>query len=184
MRSQGGIAVLAAMLAIAGAWGIALAQSGAPGPGGIQTPGGGWVPPGHPLASPPPHPHPGTFVCGNHTVRGTYGIQMQGTRPVPPAAGGGIETVIGVVLRTYDGFGSFTQLDNVKGSVTGIQLDRPGFGTYQVHADCTGASQFDPGVGILIEERLVIVGGGREIRSITATPPPIMVSSVQQRIER
>ena len=62
--------------------------------------------------------------CGNATIRGTYGGNIQGTRPVPPPLGGGTETVIGVVLRTYDGAGNFTQIDNVKGSVTGIEPDR------------------------------------------------------------
>jgi hypothetical protein len=103
---------------------------------------------------------------------------------VPPAAGGGVEAVIGVLIRTYDGAGGFTQIDNVKGSVTGIVPDRPGIGTYQVNEDCTGTTQFQPGPGVMIEERMVIVDGGREIRSITSSPLPLMVSSVQQRIER
>ena len=58
---------------------------------------------------------------------------MHGTRPVPRALGGGIETVIGVVIRANDGAGSFTQIDNVKGSITGIAADREGFGTYVVN---------------------------------------------------
>ena len=45
--------------------------------------------------------------CTEATIRGTYGIQMQGTNPVPPPLGGGIQTVIGVVVRTYDGAGAF-----------------------------------------------------------------------------
>jgi hypothetical protein len=119
--------------------------------------------------------------CSDRTVRGTYAIQMQGTRPVPPPAGGGIETVIGVVLRTYDGAGSFTQIDNVKGSVTGIVPDRFGAGTYTVTADCLGTTLFQPGPGVLLEERMVIVDRGDEIRSITSSPLPVMVSTLQQR---
>ena len=87
------------------------------------------------------------FHWTDATIRGTYGIQMQGTNPVPPALGGGIQTVIGVVVRTYDGTGNFTQVDNVKGSVTGIVPDRPGSGTYQVNDDCTGVTFFQPGPG-------------------------------------
>ncbi len=68
------------------------------------------------------------FECTNATIQGTYGIQIQGTRPVPPPLGGGTETLVGVVIRTYDGAGSFTQIDNVKGSVTGITPDRVGAG--------------------------------------------------------
>ena len=124
---------------------------------------------------------PPGFVCSDRTIQGTYGVQMQGTRPVPPPTGG-IETVIGVVLRTYDGAGNVTQVDNVKGSVTGIVIDRPGSGTYQVNPDCSATTLFQPAPGITIEERMVIVDFGREIRSITSSPPPIMVSTVQQRI--
>ena len=64
--------------------------------------------------------------CTVATLRGAYGIQVQGMRPA--AQGGPTESVIGVVLRTYDGAGQFTQVDNIKGSITGITPDRPGFG--------------------------------------------------------
>jgi hypothetical protein len=121
------------------------------------------------------------YTCSAKTLKGTYGIQMQGTRPAP---GGGLETVIGVVLRTYDGIGNFTQTDNVKGSVSGIIPDRPGHGTYEVNADCTGVIQLSPAPGVLIEERMVIVRRGDELRTITASPLPIMVSTVQLRIDR
>ena len=73
--------------------------------------------------------------CSAATLWGDYGIQIQGTRPAP---GGLTESVIGVVLRSYDGNGSFTQVDNVKGSITNTVPDRPGFGTYEVNPDCTG----------------------------------------------
>jgi hypothetical protein len=120
--------------------------------------------------------------CSEATLKGTYGIQMGGTRPSgpPPAP---TETVIGIVLRIYDGLGGFTQLDNIKGSITGIPgQPRPGSGTYQVNADCTGETQFDPGNGVLIEERLVIVDRGREAFSIVASPLPVMVSTVQKKV--
>ena len=118
-------------------------------------------------------------TCSMATIRGDYGIQFQGTRPAP---GGLTESVIGVVHRSYDGRGNIVQVDNVKGSITGIVPDRPGFGTYEVNADCTGVARFDPGPGIHIEERLVIVRDGREIRTITAVPGPVMVTGVQLRI--
>jgi hypothetical protein len=120
--------------------------------------------------------------CSNATLRGTYGIQLEGTRPVPPAMGGGTEAVIGVVTRTYDGQGTFTQIDNIKGSVTGITPDRPGSGTYQVNADCSGSTDFQPAPGTTIAEKIVIVEGGAEIWSITTTPL-VMVTAVQKRID-
>lgn len=118
-------------------------------------------------------------LCSEATIRGDYGIQIQGTRPAP---GGLTESVIGVVLRNYDGRGNITQIDNVKGSITGIVPDRQGFGTYEVSPDCTAIARFQPGPGILIEERLVIVDNGREIRSMVLAPAGVMVTGVHQRI--
>jgi hypothetical protein len=120
-------------------------------------------------------------ACSEATVRGDYGIQIQGTRPAP---GGLTESVIGVVLRTYDGKGNFDQVSNVKGSITGTVPDSPGFGTYEVNADCTGIIRFRPGPGILIEERLVVVDNGREIRAAVMIPTRVVITSVQQRIRR
>jgi hypothetical protein len=119
-------------------------------------------------------------TCSNRTIQGTYGIQMQGTRPI--SGGTDTEQVIGVVTRTYDGQGRFTQIDNVKGSVSGIVFDRPGSGTYVVNADCTGRTLFQPAPGVSIEERMVIVDYGHEVRSITVSPPPFMTTTVGKRI--
>lgn len=120
------------------------------------------------------------FECNNKLLKGTYGVQMQGTRPVP--GGTGMETMIGVVTRVFDGAGHFTQLDNVKGSVAGFTPDRPGAGTYEVYANCSGVTRFEPGPGVLIEERFVLIDYGHEMRSITTTPPPNMVSTVAKRV--
>ena len=117
--------------------------------------------------------------CSEATIRGDYGIQIQGTRPAP---GGVTESVVGVVLRNYDGRGNISQIDNVKGSVTGIVPDRLGFGTYEVSPDCTGIARFQPGPGILLEERLVIVDDGREIRTMVLAPAGVMITGVHQRI--
>jgi hypothetical protein len=123
------------------------------------------------------------FPCTNATIRGTYGIQMQGTGPVPPPVGG-TQTLIGVVTRTYDGMGNFTQIDNIHGSVTGWVPNRPGSGTYQVNPDCTAATQFQPAPGApVIEERVVIVDGGSQLYSVTVSPLPVMVSTVAKRTD-
>ena len=121
-----------------------------------------------------------SFECSNRTIKGVYGIQMQGTRPIP--GGTGIETVIGVVTRTYDGEGNFTQYDNIKGASSGIVPDRPGSGTYQVNADCTATTLFEPGPGVVIEETMVIVDYGHEVRAITVSPQPLMVTATAKRI--
>lgn len=126
----------------------------------------------------------GALQCSNATISGTYGIQLQGTRPVPPASGGGTETVIGVVLRTYDGAGNFTEISNAKGSVTGITPDVMRADTYQVNANCTALTQFMPAPGVMIEERVVIVQNSGELRSITSSPLVVMVTAVGERIDR
>ena len=118
--------------------------------------------------------------CSEATIAGTYGIQISGTRPSAP--GGAIESIIGVVIRHYDGNGEFTQVDNVKGSISGIVPDRPGFGTYQVNADCSAVVQLQPAPGILLEERLVIVDDGNGILSMTSLPAPVMVTAIHKRI--
>jgi archaellin len=117
--------------------------------------------------------------CSEATVRGDYGIQIQGTRPAP---GGLIESVIGIVLRSYDGHGGISQVSNVKGSITGTVPDAQSVGTYEVNADCTGIARFQPAPGVLIEERLVIVDNGREIRTAVMVPAAVMITGVHQRI--
>ena len=119
--------------------------------------------------------------CSEATVRGDYGIQIQGTRPAP---GGLTESVIGIVFRTYDGQGNFTQVSNLKGSITGTNPDSQSFGTYEVNPDCTGIIRVQPLPGVLIEERLVIVDNGREIRAAVMVPTAVVITSVHQRIHR
>ena len=117
--------------------------------------------------------------CSEATVRGDYGIQIQGTRPAP---GGLIESVIGIVLRNYDGHGGISQVSNVKGSVTGTVPDAQSVGTYEVNADCTGIVRFQLAPGVVVEERLVIVDNGREIRTAVMVPAAVMITGVHQRI--
>ena len=119
--------------------------------------------------------------CSEATVRGDYGIQIQGTRPAP---GGLTEAVIGIVLRTYDGEGNFSQVSNLKGSITGTNPDSQSFGTYEVNPDCTGIIRAQPLPGVVIEERMVIVDNGREIRAAVMTPTAVVITSVHQRIHR
>lgn len=123
--------------------------------------------------------------CSEATLRGAYGIQIQGTRPAaPPAPAGTIESVIGVIVRHYDGRGSFTQVNNEKGSVSGPgPADREGFGTYQVNEDCSGSHDLQiPGVPLHVVDRFVIVDHGREVRHFVVSPAPVMVTGVSQRI--
>lgn len=127
--------------------------------------------------------------CSNATLRGNYGIQLQGTTPTPPfpPTNGAIQSIIGVVLRSYDGHGNFEQMDNINGSLTEFVADRPGFGTYEVFPDCTGLTRHQPDAGnpnLVIEERLVILDNGNEVRSITVAPPLFRVTTVSKRVRK
>ena len=123
--------------------------------------------------------------CSEATLRGSYGIQIQGTRPAPaPAPAGTIETVIGVIVRDYDGTGGFTQVNNEKGSVSGLgPVDRAGSGTYLVNEDCSGSHELQiPGVPFPVTDRFVIVDHGREVRHFVVSPAPVMVTGVSQKM--
>ena len=127
-----------------------------------------------------PEAHADGGGCSEATLRGAYGIQLQGTQPAGPD--GRIESVVGVVRRVYDGKGQFTQVANVKGSITGIVPDLEGSGTYEVAEDCTGVATFEPVPGVVITEKLVIVALGLEVFTIVSDPPLNMVSAVHKKI--
>lgn len=123
--------------------------------------------------------HDRQTFCSDKLIRGTYAIQLQGTLALP---NGSTANIIGVVIRTYDGKGAVTQWDNVKNSASGYTPDRYGTGTYHVNEDCTVDIEFHPAPGATIQERAVIIDGGREIRSITVLPTGLFVTSVAQRV--
>ena len=119
--------------------------------------------------------------CSAATIGGDYGLLVQGTQAL---AEGGVESFNGVILRSYDGNGNLTQVDNVKGSVSGWTPDRPGSGTYVVNADCTGSTRFEPAPGVIVETRFIVVDDGNEIQQMTSVPQGFMVTGVQKRIHR
>ena len=117
-------------------------------------------------------------ACNERTIGGSYGVQVQGTRP----AGTQTESVVGIVWRHYDGTGAFTQIANVKGSITGTVPDQRGSGVYQVNPNCTALAIFEPAPGVRIEERMVIVDGGRLVYSAPMVPAGAMLTGTQRRI--
>ena len=119
--------------------------------------------------------------CSTQTLRGSYGVMVTGTAPassvLPKFSSvlypvGTIEQFVGVVVHTFDGDGTFTQTDYIKGSLSGAVLNRPGAGTYSVNRDCSGTySIFIPGLSFpVVIVRFVLVDGGREFRGIVVTP--------------
>ena len=119
-------------------------------------------------------------ACSDRTLRGDYGVLISGTAPSGPS--GQTETIIGTALRTYDGHGNFTQVDNVHGQLSGAIAGRPGSGTYQVNADCSGTTTlFLAGVPFPSATSIAIVDDGREIKEVVMSPPPALVTAVQTR---
>ena len=117
--------------------------------------------------------------CSESMVRGTYGIQLQGTSVAP---NGQQQQVIGVVVRFYDGHGNLTQWGNIKESVTGYTPNRYGTGNYRVNDDCTMDVFLQPVPGVLLQERVVIMDDGNELRTISVLPETTMVTAVHRRI--
>jgi len=122
-------------------------------------------------------------LCSTETLEGVYGLSIGGTRPAPTFPPGTVEQLIGVGTRTFDGDGNFTQVTNEKGSLTGIMFpNRSLSGTYKVDPDCTGTLTLNiPGLPFSVVYDLVIVNGGREFRSIVASPAAVMVTTDGKR---
>ena len=120
--------------------------------------------------------------CSNSTLRGDYGILVSGVRGLGP---GQVESFVGTAVRTYDGHGNFTQVDNGHGQLTGFQKDVPAYGTYDVRADCSGTSMiFFPNAPGPVETAFVIVAGGDEVKDAVMAPAPTFVTASLWRVGR
>ncbi len=121
--------------------------------------------------------------CSNRSLHGDYGILISGIAPAGP--NGQTETTVGTALRTYDGHGNFSQVDNVHGQISGAVVDRPGFGTYEVRADCSGtATLYLTDVPFSIVSSFVVVDGGEEVKEAVMSPPPVVVTASERRVGR
>jgi hypothetical protein len=111
--------------------------------------------------------------CGDFSLKGSFGYVINGTRPISPEPGSVVEQISGVGIREYDGRGNFTQVDTLKGSVTGVQwINNRLYGTYEVSPDCTGVMRlFAPSAPAPAELRFVVVNNGKEIHWILINPP-------------
>ena len=120
--------------------------------------------------------------CTNRTLRGDYGILVSGVRGAGP---GVVESFVGTALRTYDGDGQFTQIDNGHGAVRGFQRDVPAHGTYEVNANCSGTSLiYFPGAPSPVETAFVIVAHGDEVKDAVMAPAPNLVTASLWRVGR
>ena len=111
--------------------------------------------------------------CSDRTLRGDYGLVSTGTRGIGP---GTTETFTTIAMVTYDGNGTFTAVGVSHGQTTGVR-SLPVTGTYFVNADCTGGQITNiPGVPPL-EDKFVIVAGGREVRTVVVAPPTTIATA-------
>ena len=101
----------------------------------------------------------GNGRCSNRTLSGDYGFALEGTfLPNTPFRG--------VVMQHYDGNGNITQVDHVV--VYGApppQEWTPGYGTYTVNRDCTGAATLTTPAGT-IYLHFVVVNNGKQINQV------------------
>ena len=102
--------------------------------------------------------------CSNRTLRGSYGFSIEGTilAGTPNAF-----AVRGVAMTHYDGEGNPTQVDFTTRNGVPFSPDwRPGSGTYEINADCTGSAHIVQSDGTpSVDLRLVVVDRGREVRA-------------------
>ena len=117
--------------------------------------------------------------CTNETLKGTFGLTLSGTRPAPPTQPPGtFEQAIGIVIQTFNGDGTFTQVSIDKGSISGVAT-RSGSGTYLVNDDCTGTLNLNiQGLPFPIVSNFVLTNHAKEIRAFVASPQAVMVSTV------
>jgi len=76
-------------------------------------------------------------ACNNMTLKGTWANSLHGQLFLPD---GSTLLFDGIVKTSYDGQGSFTQVDAVAANGALAPGWRPGSGTYTVNPDCTGTS--------------------------------------------
>ena len=89
------------------------------------------------------------------------------------------EQVTGIFTLVFDGRGSFTIPAPivVKGALNGLFPDQPGTGTYTINADCSGKFSVNlPQLPSPFENRMVVLNGGREFRSVVVAPQPVMIT--------
>jgi hypothetical protein len=135
-------ALLAAIVATAviGTRDAVQAQAGAPAPGWIELPAGGWVPPGHPLAN-GGRQADAREECGLRRLRGSYVFTASGYNVV-----GGVPQPKAIVeLIDFNGDGTLTVPGgtvSINGTVT---QNVSGIGVYTLDTECRGTIAFTPG---------------------------------------
>jgi hypothetical protein len=116
------------------------------------------------------------YACTNATLEGIYGFTLTGLRPTGPGAPQ--VAVVGTALTTFHGDGTLDQFDNINVNSPAVpfQANRPGTGTYSLEPDCSGTMTLTAG-GMTLHLSIVVVDGGREVRTAVITPNVIVTSN-------
>ena len=102
--------------------------------------------------------------CSESTLRGDYGFSVDGQILVGPRPG----LLRAVAMTHFDGDGGLSQVDfaTINGVPTGTDW-RPGTGSYEINADCTGKAQISCTDGSpTLHLRLVVTDRGDQVRAI------------------
>jgi hypothetical protein len=103
-------------------------------------------------------------ACSLRSLRGSYGFVLEGAILSAP---GVTIPVRAIAMVEFDGKGQLTVVDHfvVNGQAPASEWS-PGTGTYTVNGNCTGTMEIvKPGLPNAVN-KIVIVRGGKEIRSV------------------
>lgn len=135
--------------------------------------------------------------CSINTVRATYAFELKGQSfpgGLSPMVGpGGIPMLQGVVLPVYiagtftvaaDGHASGSYWGLVGAVPVGANQPEPWSATLTIHPDCTGELEYLNAFGGTNVEKLVVLGNGREIRTIALEGATLPWQTTAVRISR
>jgi hypothetical protein len=125
-------------------------------------------------------------VCSLSSLRGTYGVKLDGIVQVPTNPERKLDLVASV---TFDGAGNFNA-SKVFGQINGTQISTPFAGTYTVSSDCTGAMDLTKVFNGFsnVMAALVVVDRSNELFLVVEAPLPptnpaiIQVSGEAERL--
>jgi hypothetical protein len=114
--------------------------------------------------------------CTDSTIRGTYAFTIHGQIFTP----NGPILIDGIAKTTFDGEGNLTQVDAVAQNGLIGQVWRPGTGTYNVNADCTGTMTVaNPGQPTL-HLAIVVSVAGEQIHTVVADTGVAVTSDAER----
>lgn len=107
-------------------------------------------------------------ACSLRTLRGSYGFVLEGVILSAPGLPPGVTIPVrAVAMVEFDGKGQLSGVDHfvINGQAPASEWS-PGTGTYTVNGNCTGTMEIiKPGLPPALN-KIVIVRGGKEIRTV------------------